>query len=459
MVNLYNHLSTLLLKILTSALETRELAQKRDDLKQQIQICEANIQEKKKYIDGTQKSIKKLDEGILQKQNTVKCFKESVKGLRAMSNLLLQYEKTLEAELQRRQDSCNQDMKMFQERIENYRKIFQQHKDEYCQNALAKKLLNIQADNEEIEKRIRAIEDQIIAKDKQLKALQGGRDTCDSDQTPIESQKQQEPLSVRSSQQDDMSFDQDLQPQGTEAMQEDNQTNKEEKDTENVEDQADGIDESNASQVVTIGSTIWSKPDIGCEPIQGAEQKQQEQPAEEEPANTSCGSDVMEEMLEMMDADGRQESGATAGMEGYSQGVACNPSSPIRMTAVLNTPTFSLNSSPNASPGCHESSEMPAFVFPVNSGPSTPAFSGFGCGFDLGSSQHEESPFTFTSSYFSNKKSLEANLPGFLFESQSHPEVDFAFSFGSKSPQLSSSAQETGGVGDACPFSFSLDKF
>ncbi|XP_076858620.1 uncharacterized protein LOC143512332 isoform X2 [Brachyhypopomus gauderio] len=450
-----SHLDSLLLQL---ALETRELAQKRHDLKQQVQICKDSIQEKKQYIDGTQKSIKKLDEGIMQKQNTVKCYRESVKSLCAMGNHLLQYEKTLEDELLRRQESCNQDMKMFQERIENYKKIFQQHKEEYCQNALAKKLLNIQAENEEIEKRIRATEDQIIAKEKELKALQGRQDTYDSDQIPIESQ---ESLSVRSSRQDDISSHQDFQAQGPEAKQEDNQISKEVNDTENNKDQADDSDESNASQVITIGTTIWSKPNTGNEQIQGVELKLQEEPAEGEPANVSCVSENMEEMLEMMEVDVQQESGASAAVEACSQAVACNPSSPIRMKAVLSTPTFSVNSSPTASPGGQESSEMPAFVFPMNSGPSTSAFSGFACGFDIGSSQHEESPFTFTSSYFSNKKSPEPVLPGFLFdESESHSEVDFAFSFGAKSPEHSSSTQDSqGGVGNIRPFSFSFDKF
>lgn len=62
---------------------------------------------------------------------------------------------------------------MFQERLESYWKIFQERKEEYLQNPLAKKLLKIQAENEEIEKRIRAKDEEIIAKEKESKALQG----------------------------------------------------------------------------------------------------------------------------------------------------------------------------------------------------------------------------------------------------------------------------------------------
>lgn len=57
--------------------------------------------------------------------------------------------------------------------MEKYWKVFQQHKEEHLQNPLAAKLLKIQTENEEIERRIRAKEEEIIAKEKELKALQG----------------------------------------------------------------------------------------------------------------------------------------------------------------------------------------------------------------------------------------------------------------------------------------------
>ncbi|KAL6484447.1 hypothetical protein MHYP_G00064920 [Metynnis hypsauchen] len=451
-------LDSLLLQL---ALDTRELSQKKDSLKRQIEICKSNIQEKKNYIDTAQKSLKKLEDEILQKHNTVKCYKENVKSLRGTSNLLLQYEKTLESELERRTDSCNQDMKVFQERIENYKAVFQQYKEEYCKNPLAKKLLSIQAENEDIEKRIRAKEEQITAIEKELKDLQGGQDTCDSSKTPIESEEQQALPSESSFQPEaDTASHRALRPQGTETEQADAQIEMKEKATENNHDQADGCDESNASQVGAVGSTVWTKHEMRCEQIQVAEQKQEEQTSDMQDCNmnTSTGSDVMEEMMKVMEVEDQQETERAAKEEGINEGTA--PSSPTRMTEVLSPPTFSLNSSPSASPGHKESSEAPAFVFSLNSGPSTPGFSGFGCGFDVGSSQNEESPFTFTSPYFTNKKSPETKLPGFLFdELENHPEEVFPFSFSSKSPQPSSSTQEPGETGDTFPFSFTFGKF
>ncbi|RXN16990.1 myb V isoform X1 [Labeo rohita] len=236
-----NQLDNLLLQL---GIETRELAQKKDDLKQQIQISESIIQEKKDYISTTHNIINKLNEEIQQKQNTLKFIKENTKNLQRTGHLLLQYEKTLEAELEKRQDSYNQDMKIFQERIESYKNVFQQYKDRYCQNSLAQKLLKIQAENEEIERRIRATEEQILEKERELMAALG----------------------------------------------------------------------------------------------------------EDEPVTDAADSN-----------------------------------------------------SPSSSPGRQEISDTksPAFVFSVNSGPSTPAFSKLGCDF----AAEEASPFTFTSSYFSDKKS------------------------------------------------------
>lgn len=57
--------------------------------------------------------------------------------------------------------------------MESYRNVFQQYKDQYCQNSLAQKLLKIQAENEEIERRIRATEEQILEKERELMAALG----------------------------------------------------------------------------------------------------------------------------------------------------------------------------------------------------------------------------------------------------------------------------------------------
>ncbi|CAB1348783.1 unnamed protein product, partial [Coregonus sp. 'balchen'] len=101
----------------------------------------ANVAEKKSYIKGIQRNIRKLEEECHHKQNI------------GANSLLLQ--------------------KVYQERIERYRKVFQKHKESYWQNPLAKQLLMIQSEKEELESRIKACEDQITAKEKALQDLRG----------------------------------------------------------------------------------------------------------------------------------------------------------------------------------------------------------------------------------------------------------------------------------------------
>ncbi|XP_053353436.1 protein SIX6OS1 [Clarias gariepinus] len=445
------NLDNLLLQL---ALETRELAQNKDDLTREIQNFKADIEEKKKCVDETHKSIKTLEQDIQQKQNTVKCYKENVKSLRGASDLLLQYEKMLEAELERRQESYNQDMQVFQERMENYWKIFRQHKEEYLQNPLATKLLKIQDENEEIERRIRAKEEEIIAKEKELKALHENHDMCDSVQKHVKLNEQRASPPESDSQSGvNVTSHQDPQPQVTKTEQENLQIEMDEKALENDHDQADGVDESNLSEVGVIGSTVWAESEISREQSQEVDQNEQEHTAEVDMnMKTPCESNAVEEMIE---AEEQQESEEASVEKSGNEGEACPRLSPMQMRA-LDMPTFSLIS-PSTSQGQQLSGEPPVFDFSAISGPNTPTFSGFDCSFEVGPSQHEESPFTFSSSYFS-KKSPEAKMAGFLFdESEICPEEEFAFSFSSKSPQEQQSG--SGGTGDAFPFSFNFGKF
>lgn len=64
---------------------------------------------------------------------------------------------------------------VYEERIASYRKIFQAHKEYYHQNPLAQKLLMLQFEKEEIECRIKACDDQITIKQKELNHLTGNK--------------------------------------------------------------------------------------------------------------------------------------------------------------------------------------------------------------------------------------------------------------------------------------------
>lgn len=62
---------------------------------------------------------------------------------------------------------------VFEERISSYRKALQSFKEYYHQSPLAQKLLTLQAENEKIESRIKAWDDQIMTKQKELEHLTG----------------------------------------------------------------------------------------------------------------------------------------------------------------------------------------------------------------------------------------------------------------------------------------------
>lgn len=65
--------------------------------------------------------------------------------------------------------------KVYQERIESYKKVFQKYKEYYCESPLAKKLLMIQSENEEIERRIKACDGQIRMREKELEDQHGNK--------------------------------------------------------------------------------------------------------------------------------------------------------------------------------------------------------------------------------------------------------------------------------------------
>ncbi|KAK7154618.1 hypothetical protein R3I94_007824 [Phoxinus phoxinus] len=443
-----NQLDNLLLQL---GIETRELSQRNNDLKQQIQICESNIQEKKDYIKTTQRTISKLDEEIQQKQNTWKFIKENTKNQQRTGHLLLQYEKTLEAELEKRQNSYKQDMKMFQERIESYRNVFQQYKDRYCQNSLAQKLLKAQAENEEIERRMRTIEEQIMEKDRELTAALGEEepvtDGADS-KCPDNDDQQTESESF-----DEMVPHQEPIMQRPEEYADDRMA---------AEDPSEANKDKTAeseSQMDTFSHSLWTKKETVEDQMQEGDQSQSEKQGN---VNVSCTFELMVEISEEEEEDILEATTAETHEDTMTEVPVCPPPSPARIKATPNTPTFSLNNSPRCSPGPQDISDTksPAFVFSMMSDPNTPAFSKLGCDFDVGPAAEEASPFNFTSSYFSDKKSPGSapKFSGFLFdEAESRPE-EFSFSFGMESPQKSSSTQDNSGPADSFPFSFSFGK-
>ncbi|XP_071373495.1 shootin-1 [Centroberyx affinis] len=394
-----NNIDNLLFQL---ALQTRELSQKKNEINQQIKVCRGDIAERKTYIETTHRNINKLEEEITVKQNTVRHYRENAKSMKATNNLLLQYEKTLKAELERREESYNQDMEVYEERIASYRKVFQERKEHYCQNPLAKKLLSLQAEKEEIECRIKACEDLITIKQKELDTLVGQIVNSSSTEKP--------PDSIS----DELTITEPEKQSG-------HQTEK---------DINPPIDISSLHLAPTKEEQSTMS---GIEEGMAAEMEDRVAVEEEQ---ASVVTDV------------EDNEGVTAFPQSTPPPRTKPQSSPARMKVMSSTPTFSLN--PSSSP-CEGTSEgkSPAFLFSMNSDPSTPSFSGFG--FDIGSAQ-EDSSFTFTSSYFSDKV---PHFHCFLFDQTEWGEEEFQFSFASKSPQMATADQDKTS-GDEFPFSFNF---
>ncbi|XP_032384968.1 protein SIX6OS1 isoform X1 [Etheostoma spectabile] len=449
------------------ALQTRELSQKKNEINQQIKVCRADTAERRSYIETIHRDIKKLEEEIRVKQNTVIHNKANARSMKVTNSLLLQYEQTLKAELESRKASFNHDTEVYEERIASYRKTFQLHKEYYHQNTLAQKLLTLQAEKEEIEYRIKTCDEQITMKQKELYHLAGPAVNSSSNEELPDSVSGQQPKAEsekpQTEEENNFSIDiSSLHLNQSKILQNRHRTST----GANTEE----IHEENKVQHTTAfspspeieSSELWS-----CHPLdeqtQPDEMHTEEQETGQEDQVLQPTVSVMEEaeedevgekvVIDKEQAPSEEDNEEVTAFP-LSSSQETNPqSSPAGMTAVPSTPSFPFNFSHASSP--HQGTshpKSPAFLFSLNSDPSTPGFSGFG--FDVCSPQDEESSFNFTSSFFNEKKTTEsksATCPEFLFGQPEQIE-DFQFAFTPKSPQATN--KDT--TREEFPFSFNF---
>ncbi|XP_035859779.1 protein SIX6OS1 isoform X1 [Sander lucioperca] len=469
-----NNIDSLLFQF---ALQTRELSQKKNDINQQIKVCRADTAERRSYIETIHRDIKKLEEEIRLKQSTVIHNKANARSMKATNSLLLQYEQTLKAELESRKASYNHDMEVYEERIASYRKTFQLHKEYYYQNTLAQKLLTLQTEKEEIECRIKTCDEQITMKQKELDHLAGPAVDSSSDEKLPDSVSGQQPIAEPEKQLDpqteeecNLSIDiSSLHLNQTKILQNGHRTfgeaNAEEIHKENTVKHTTACSPSPVEE----SNELWS-----CHPLDEQTQPDEKHTEEQETGQEDqvlvfsayeqqstvsvieeAEEDEVEEKVVIDEEQAPSEEdneGVTAFSHSSSQ--ETNPqSSPAEMTAVPSTPSFPFNFSHASSPHQGTSNtKSPAFLFSLNSDPSTPGFSGFG--FDMCSPQDEESSFTFTGSFFNEKKTTESKssaCPEFLFGQPEQIE-DFQFAFTPKSPQTNN--KDT--TREDFPFSFNF---
>ncbi|XP_015241598.1 PREDICTED: uncharacterized protein LOC107091901 [Cyprinodon variegatus] len=382
--------------------------------------------------------IKNLEEEIQVKQIAIKWNKEKAKSMKTTNNLLLQYEQTLKAELESRQKSYNHDQEAYEERIASYIETLQSHKEAYFQNPAAQKLLLLQAEIQEIESRIRDCDDHMMMKQKELEHLNGPPVMSYPLEKLPDSVLDQPPMAEEQPEQqrEDCSIDIssiDL-----------NQTAGSPEPTKEAT-----TEEMNEENKVQDSISYLTAPEQTNEEQISHQQSDELDPSEELHAAAEDQELSQEEQLQLptspvLEAVPTDDLQGEASDAEEHQGVYDFPHTSMeanleplstKETSVSSTP-FTFNFTPTSSP-CQgrADSKSPAFVLNLNSNDSTPAFPGFG--FDMGSSQEEESSFGFSGSFFNEKKASESKPTGsneFLFNAAEQSE-DFPFAFTSKSPQ------------------------
>ncbi|CAK6954039.1 protein SIX6OS1 isoform X2 [Scomber scombrus] len=449
-----------------TVLQTRELSQQKNEINQQIKVHRADIADRRFSIETVHGGIKKLEEEIRAKQSTGKHNKANAKSMKTTNSLLLQYEHTLKAELESAKASYNRDMEVYEERISSYRNIFQSHKEYYCQNPLAQKLLTLQAKKEEIECRIRSCDGQIALKQMELENLTDLPVNSSSAETLPDSVSGQQPITEPEKDLDpqteddfDSSIDMSSLHLNQSQIWQDGDKEAAEANAEEVHDENEAQDApacSVSQEEATNEKYMWSYQQLG------EQSRQDEIHAEEQEQGTGPGNQEkhpavseVKETIEDMDMEERvaaEEEQVPSEEDNEGHAAFSQEIQSATVKTVPSTPTFPFNISPGSSPHQGTSdTKSPAFLFALDSGPSMPGFSGFG--FDMGSPQDEDSPFPFTSSFLSDKKTTESKSsgPNFLFDQPEQSE-DFQFAFTSKSPQTT----KRGNSSDDFPFSFNF---
>nr|XP_046259094.1 restin homolog isoform X2 [Scatophagus argus] len=446
------------------ALQTRELSKKKNEINQQIKVCRADIVEKSSYIETIHKNINKLEEEIRVKQSTLTHNKANAKSMKVTNRLLHQYEQTLKEELESRKANYNHDMEVYEERIANYRKTFQSHKQYYCQSPLAQNLLMLRAEKEEIESRIKACDDEITLKQKELDHLTA-LSSSSTEELPVSISIQQ-PIKEPEKQLDPHTGDGD--PSTDISSLHLNQTKNGHETS--VEANADEIQEANKVQHTTTCSPVPEDASSGLrsyhqldeqrwqDEMHTEEQEQETEPDGQEQQSivsdteAAVEQEILGEMVAVEEEQplSKEDKRLTAFQQSPSQ--ETNPeSSSATVKAVPSTPVFPFNFSPGSSPHpWNADAKSPAFPFSLNCDTSIPGFSGF----DVGSAQDEDSSFAFTGSFFNKKKTAESkgsSCPEFLF-GQPEQSEDFQFTFTSKSPRTT----DKGNSRNDLPFSFNF---
>ncbi|XP_058887329.1 uncharacterized protein LOC131738101 isoform X2 [Acipenser ruthenus] len=411
-----------------------------------------------------------------------------IPSLKATGALLNQYEKTLQAELQRCQADTEEDMKMYRDRVESYTEVLQQHQARYAQSPLGQQLLQRQSEREQIEQRIETYDDEIEQRERALQtlrdytppqslteyALQLASLKQNTSELQRKAASQRQTTSVLEAAITSLKLKQQQSSEaedreGKKAVNEEVPRNEQkELDKEQLREE-ENMQSSFPPPLVGLNNNVmWRKVD---ERDNGAPiylPDQLNNTVQKETIETETQEDLpplpgKEDEGQERETEGReQDQMQEKGNEEEEQVYPTTPPASIRLLS--STPTFTLQSPSLRS----EEADSPTFLFSMNSTPKgDPAFAVFDCDlFGTGSSHGEDSPFSFTSAYFSEKKVTNTSTSGnkkqigSLFDQleSGGEEEAFEFSFPSKSSSLHGFGKEQGDSRDEFSFSVNFDK-
>ncbi|XP_064919317.1 protein SIX6OS1 isoform X1 [Columba livia] len=147
-------LSNLHKLLLEFVFQLEQISYAKEYEKQQIKLYTEKIKEKKSEIDRLQENINNANDAIadLHKQN--ESSKESCNAWKPTYAILSKHEEYLKNELEALQEDTENERKMYEDYITQYKEVLKQHREKYAESPLAQEYYKKKKELEEIQNRI-----------------------------------------------------------------------------------------------------------------------------------------------------------------------------------------------------------------------------------------------------------------------------------------------------------------
>ncbi|XP_030339987.1 protein SIX6OS1 [Strigops habroptila] len=148
---LLSNLDRLLLKFV---FQLEQTSYAKEHVNQQINLYTAKITEKKNEIARLQENINNSNDAIADLHKQTESSKESYKAWKPTYAILTQHEEYLKSELEALQEATENERKMYEDYITQYKEILKQQRQKYAETALAQKYYQKKKELEEIQNRV-----------------------------------------------------------------------------------------------------------------------------------------------------------------------------------------------------------------------------------------------------------------------------------------------------------------